>query len=379
MIRFSSDPSGRGLTTQTALSIIDVYSCVRVLCGTIGSLPINLCRDDGTNGRERNHPLYRLLHKQPNSWQTAAEFQALMVHHLALAGNFYAQINRVLGEVKELNPIQPAAVEVSQNEDHSLTYLVAQKDGSKKAFRQGEILHVKGLLSNGIVGENVVSLLAETFGQASDGEKYQGRLVRNGAKPSGVLAFPDKLNDEQYKKQIKRIEAATSGDNTGGTLVLDGAATFLKVSLSSADIELLATMKLKRSQICGALGVPPHMIGDLERATFSNIEQQDLGYYKHSIAHWLRQIEQCLDRDLLQGPEKEKYAFKFNPNALLRGDVVSRFDAHTKAIMFGMRSPDECRALEDEAARADGFGGQYFYPANLLPAEMKPQQGQSQK
>lgn len=379
MVSWSGGGSGFTVSSETALRIVDVYSCVRVLCGTISSLPINLLYRDGKRGYATSSRLYRLLHKQPNAWQTASEFQAMLVQHVALSGNFFAHINRTLGEVRELNPLHPSSVVVTQKEDLTLEYEVRQKDGSTRLLQQGEMLHVRGLVSDGVVGQNVVRLLAETFGQAAEGEKYQGRTLRNGAKPSGILTFPDKLTDEQYKKEKARIEAAAGGDNAGGTLMLDRAATFLKVSLSGADIQLLDTMKLKRSQIAGALGVPAHLINDLDRATFSNIEHMDLAYYKHSISHWLRQIELCLDRDILTEREKDVLQSKFNPNALLRGDLLSRMDAHTKSIMIGMRSPNEGRALEDLPPREDGYGDQYFYPANLMPAELKPQQSQQSK
>lgn len=361
------------LSGDAALSVGAVYTCTNILSRTVGTLPIKLVyRDPSMQDRKVEHRLNKIISIQPNSWQTSFEFRQLITTHLCLRGNFYAFKNVVRGELREIIPINPDAVTVKQNDDLTLTYTVREKNGNNRDFGQKEILHIRGLSTDGVIGKSVVECLAGSVSAIDAAEKHHNRLLANGAKPSGLLVFPDKLSDEQYKKQVEKITKAAGGNNAGSTLILDCGVEFKPVSLKATDIELIQTLKLNRQQVYGAFGVPPHMAGDLERATFSNIENQDLGYFKHGVAPTLAQIEQCFDRDLLNDEEKEIYTHRFNPDGLLRGDVKSRYEAYTLSIMYGIRNANEIRALENLPPRADGMGDQYYFSAQLLPAGTRP-------
>ncbi len=371
--------NGGGISERTAINVADIYSCVRVKANTISQLPFNLTYQDKANGKPVDHPLYQMMRKQPNSWQTAVDFQKFMTYCVNLKGNFYAHINRVAGEIREINPIHPDLVKVKQNNDLSLTYTVSQANKGPVEVAQQDMLHIRGMSSDGIVGLNVVETMAVTFGLASAGARYQKTILQNGGKPSGLLTFPDKLTDENYKKETERIEKAVGGENSGGTLILDRGVTFSKITLSAADLQLLETMRVTRQQICGIIGVPPFLIGDFSGASWSNVEQQNLSYHTHDIAPEERNIEQSYDRDLLTAEEKRIYEFKANPDALLRGDSISRATSWQLGIMNGIFCPDDIRAMQDLGPRTDGLGGQYFYQANLMPAEMKPWQDTTKK
>ncbi len=363
---------GASLSAEGCLRVADIYSCVRVLSNTMASLPLSLHYADIKRGKDTNHPYHKLVHRKPNSWMTPSSFRRLMTVHLALRGNFYAYKNIVAGEVRELNPIHPDSIAVEQLDDLSLRYKVQLKNGSLVSLTGREVLHISALSMDGITGLSVVKIMADLFGYAYDAQKFQNRALRNGAKPSGLLVFPDALKEDQYQKEVERIQKAAGGENAGSTLILDRGVEFKKVSLTASDLMLLDSMKLSRSQICGVMGVPPHMIGDLDRATFSNIEHQAINYYVSGIMPLCVTIEDGLNLGLLDGDIT--HGFKFNATAILRGDAKSRMEAHQLSIMNGIQSPDEVREIEDMAPRPDGMGGIYYYPANLLPAGTKPKQ-----
>jgi HK97 family phage portal protein len=368
---------GGRLSAETSLRVSDIYACVRVLSNTLSSLPLSLHFADINKGKAIDHPYYNLLHRKPNLWMTPSDFKRVMLMHLALKGNFYCHKNIVGGIVRELNPINPDSVEVKQDPDLVVRYGVTFKDGSKSWFTTKEILHIKSLSLDGVVGLNVVELMSSIFMYSRDAQDFQDRILRNGAKPSGMLVFPSDLKDDQYKKEVERINAAASGDKVGSTMVLDRGVEFKKISLSASDIMLLDSMKLTTSKICGVLGVPPHMIGELTRSTNNNIEQQSLEYYVHGILPYCVMIEDGLNTMLDALNDGARYKFKFNAAAILRGDYKTRMEGHQLAIINGMMSPDEVRELEDIAPRKDGLGGVYYYPANLLPAGTKPKQEES--
>ncbi len=367
--------AGGKMSADTSMRVADIYSCVRVLSNTLASLPVSLHYADIRRGKASDHAYHRLLHRKPNQWMTPSDFKRLMVAHLVLTGNFYAYKNKLGGMVRELIPIHPDNVDIKQNDDLTIDYTITLKNGQKRNYSSNDIMHIRSLTLDGIKGLSIVEIMADVFGYSRDAQLFQNRVLRNGAKPSGLLVFPDALKDEQYLKEIERINAAASGENTGSTLILDRGVEFKKVSLSTSDLMLIDSMKLTTSKICGIMGVPPHMIGDLERATNNNIEHQSLEYYVFGAMPICTMIEEGLNAALLDElKDGDSYSYKFNASAILRGDFKSRMEGYQIGIMNGIINPDEARELEDRAPRGDGFGSDYYYPANLLPAGTKPKQ-----
>jgi HK97 family phage portal protein len=261
--------SGVIVSPQTAMQAAAVYSCVQVLSQSVGMLPLNLFTEDDKGERKiaKDHPLFELLHHQPNDWQTSVEFFEMMVASLCLRGNAYAYINRARsGRVVELLPIHPDSVRTEMSSDFQLTYYIALSGGGEERHDPGEIFHVRGLTLNGWLGISPIAYARESIGLALATEKFGGQLFRNGAKMGGVLEHPGKVGEEAYKRLKNSFDEAHSGENAHKTALLEEGMKFTKISMNADDSQFLETRKYQRSEIAAIFRVPPHMIGDLEHA-----------------------------------------------------------------------------------------------------------------
>ena len=343
--------SGVVVSPQTAMQSAAVYSSVKVLAESIGMLPLNLYRKEANNARTllSDHPLHVLCHDQPNEWMTSVEFWEMMVMSLNLRGNAYAYINRNRsGQVVELLPLQPDMVQVEMSTDFQLEYRISMPDGAFKRLGVGEIFHIRGLTLNGWLGISPIAYARESIGLALATERFGGQLFKNGAKMGGVLEHPGKLSKESYERIKTSFDEAHSGDNAHKTALLEEGMKFARISLSANDSQFLETRKYQRSEIAAIFRVPPHMIGDLERATFSNIEQQSLEFVNYSLMPWLVRIEKAIKRDLMTPDERKTMTAKFNVSGLLRGDASARSALYHNGILDGWMTRNEARAAESE-------------------------------
>lgn len=344
--------SGVVVSPQTAMQSAAVYSSVQVLAQSVGVLPLNLFTEDDQGERQyaKTHPLFSLLHDQPNDWQTSVEFFEMMVASLCLRGNAYAYINRARsGRVVELLPIHPDMVRTEMGSDFTLRYTVSMPQGLFQTFANGEIFHVRGLTLNGWLGISPIAYMRESIGLALATEKFGGQLFRNGAKMGGVLSHPGKVGEEAYKRLKDSFDAATSGENAHKTALLEEGMKFEKISMTAEDSQFLETRKYQRSEIAAMFRVPPHMIGDLERATFSNIEQQSLDFINSALMPWLNRIEKAIRRDLFTAEDKAKgLHVRFNVASLLRGDAAARATYYGKGILDGWMTRNEARKSESD-------------------------------
>jgi HK97 family phage portal protein len=346
-----SSASGIIVNPQTAMQAAAVFSCIKVLAESVAMLPCNLLTksDSGDVERADKHPLFALLHDQPNDFQTAVEFWEMVVLHLCTRGNSYSFVNRTRsGAIAEIIPQHPDMVRATMLPNWTLQYQVAMPDGTFKTYGQGELLHIRGLTTNGWLGISPIAYARESIGLALATEKFGSQLFRNGAKMGGVLEHPGKLSDEAYKRVKESFDAATSGENAHKTALLEEGMKFAKVSMTGEDAQFLETRKYQRSEIAAIFRVPPHMIGDLEKATFSNIEQQSLEFVTYSLMPWLVRIEKAVKRDLLTPKERATLSLKFNTAALMRGDAKSRSEYYASGILNGWMTRNEARASESE-------------------------------
>jgi len=359
--------SGVSVTPDTAMRSTAVYACVRLLSETIASLPLHLYRrlPDGGKERATDHPLYSLLHSQPNALMSSADAFEMLVASLNLRGPGYVQIVRNgAGEVVELIPLHPDRVRVYPAKDgRSLLYEV---DGGKATLRTGEVWHIRGFTLDGLTSVSPITYNREAIGLALAAEAHGAHTFANAARPSGILSHPGKLSDEARKRLAAGWQAMGSGKQVGGAAVLEEGVTWTPLTMSAEDAQYIETRKFQLGEIARIFRVPPHMIGDLERATFSNIEHQSINFVRHTIRPWLVKIEQSIKRDLLLPSERDTYFAEFSVDGLLRGDTLSRYQVHQIAIQSGMRSPNEARAIENENPR-DG-GDVYLTPLNMAPS-----------
>lgn len=370
--------SGIIVNPQNAMQAAAVYACIKVLSESVGMLPLRVLKKGARDSRtpDENHPLWELLHEQPNEYQSAVEFLECMVAHLNLRGNAYAYLLRARsGRIVEIIPMHPDHVNVRQADDGSLIYQIGTNNGSMRTVDRSEVLHVRGLTLNGWIGISPIAYARESIGLALATEKFGGQLFRNGAKMGGVLSHPGKLSDEAYRRIKASFDQATSGENAHKTALLEEGMKWEKISLAADEAQFLETRKYQRAEIAGIFRVPAHMINDLERATFSNIEHMGLQFVTQALMPWLGRIEKAMRRDLFSDQDKKTHAIKFNPAILMRGDAVSRADFYGQAIQWGWLTRNEARAMESDLGFAlnpiDGLDTPLM-PLNMTDGTLDP-------
>ncbi|MBU3748009.1 MAG: phage portal protein [Burkholderiaceae bacterium] len=347
----STSQAGVAVNAQTAMQSAAVYSCVQVLAQSIGMLPLCVYAidDAGIRRRARHHRLWALLQDQPNSFQTAVEFFEMMSAHLCLRGNAYALINRnAKGQILELIPLHPDQVSVQMQTDYRLRYGCTLEGGQRMALATGDVFHVRGLTLNGWLGISPIAYAREAIGLAMATERFGATLFRNGAKMGGVLEHPGKISKEAADRLRSSFDEAHNGENAHRTAILEEGLKWSKVSMTADDSQFLETRKYQRSEIAAIFRVPPHMIGDLERATFSNIEQQSLEFVNFTLMPWLHRIEKAIRRDLLTPAERTRMMARFNVANLLRGDAAARAAYYQSGIQQGWMTRNEARHAESD-------------------------------
>jgi len=363
--------TGINVNSDNAMRVGAVYACVLVLSQSIAQLPIHIYRKNGKRKEiAADHPLYPLIHDQPNEWMTDFEMKQLIMVHLCLRGNsVWLKTRGIGGRVAELIPIHPDRIqEIVQDERYRLFYKISRPgSGEVDSIPGHKLIHIRGLSTDGFSGLNPIAQAREMIGLAIATEKHGGKLFSNGARIGGILIHPKKLSPTATKYLEESFNATYSGvENAHKTAILEEGMEWKGISMTAEDSQFLETRKYQRSEIAGLFRVPSHMINDLEKATFSNVEHLDLAFVKHSLMPWAVGIEKTLRKDLLSEDEKESLYFKFNAAGMLRGDIKSRYEAYGKGILDGWLSPNEVREWED-LDPYDG-GDEYRRPLNTEPS-----------
>lgn len=352
---FGRTPSGKSVTDRTAIQHMAVYACVRVLSEAVAQLPLNLY-EYTADGKQKaiRHPLYRLLHDQPNEEMTSFIFRETLMSHLLIYGNAFAQIIRNgRGEVYSLYPLMPDKMQVDRDEQNRLIYRYSRYDEANPNMKElGEIilpadqvLHIPGLGFDGLVGYSPIAMAKNAIGISLACEEYGASFFANGASPSGILEHPGTIKD--FEKVRKGWQAAYGSGNAHKVAILEEGMKYQPISIPNNEAQFLETRKFQVEEIARLYRVPLHMIGDLEHATFSNIEQQSLEFVKYTLDPWLVRWEQGMQAALLSDTEKEQYFIKFNADGLLRGDYASRMQGYATARQNGWLSANDIRELED--------------------------------
>lgn len=361
--------SGAGVTVtpEAALTHAAVLAAVRLLAETVASLPIILYRrlPDGGKVRATDHPLYHLLHLKPNPRMAAFSLKEAMQASLALYGNGYALIDwGPDGRPAALWPLLPTMVTPEQDaETGNLQYRVQTRKGSK-VLPADQVLHIPGFSFDGLVGKSPITLAREAIGLALAQDEHGAAFFARGARMSGILTYPGALSPEARERLRKGWEAMANGrDNAWRTAVLEDGMKFEALTIPNKDAEWLAARKFSVNEIARIFRVPPHLIGDLERATFSNIETQSLEFLTYSLRPWLTRWEESLTVQLLTPAEQETYFVEFLTADLLRGDTKSRYEAYRMAREAGWLSVNEIRQAEN-LPPVEG-GDTYLQPLNM--------------
>ena len=368
---FGKADSGERVDEKSAMQIATVYACVRLLAETVAGLPLHLYRmKDDTNSKERatDHPLYKLLYRQPNPEMTSFSFREVMMVQLLLWGNCYAQIIRDgRNGIISLYPLLPENMEIDRDEKgeifytyHAYTDEAPGENNKDIYFRNDEIFHVPGMGFNGLVGFSPIAMMKNSLGTTLAVEKYGSSFFKNGAQPSGVLEHPGVLkNPEKIRENWSAVYGGAN--NAHKVAVLEEGMQYKPISLPPEDSQFLSTRQFGVNEICRIFRVPPHMVQDLDHATFSNIEHQSIDFVVHTLTPWLVRFELAIIKDLLLPEEQDLYFPKFNVDGLLRGDYQSRMQGYATGISNGFLSPNDCRRLENMDLIPAEKGGDDYY------------------
>ena len=374
---FGGTTSGKAVTERSAMQMTAVYSCVRILAEAVAGLPLNLYHYTGDGGKEKaiGHPLYLLLHDEPNPEMSSFVFRETLMTHLLLWGNAYAQIIRNgKGEVVALYPLMPNKMTVDRDERGQLYYsyqrsndeAVRSKDQTV-ILRPSDVLHIPGLGFDGLVGYSPIAMAKNAIGMAIACEEYGAKFFANGAAPGGVLEHPGTIKDPQRVRESWQSTFGGSG-NANKIAVLEEGMKYTPIGISPEQAQFLETRKFQINEIARIFRVPPHMVGDLEKSSFSNIEQQSLEFVKYTLDPWVVRWEQSITRALLTQTEKARYFVKFNLEGLLRGDYESRMNGYATARQNGWMSANDIRELENlDRIPAEEGGDLYLINGNMLP------------
>tara|TARA_R100000687_G_scaffold83697_1_gene89096 strand:+ start:16399 stop:17700 length:1302 start_codon:yes stop_codon:yes gene_type:complete len=358
--------AGVSITPDRAMRIVAVYAAVRIIAETVASLPLNVYqgRDDGGKEVTRAHPLYPLLHDQPNAWQTSFEWREMMVGHAALRGNAYSEIiHSNGGSVEALIPLHPDRVIPFMPRAGTMAYEYAAADGRSRIILQDEMHHLRGLSADGVKGYDPVDLARDSLGLTAASEEFGARFFGNGTVAGGYLKHPQTLSEDAQKRLIKSWEERHRGpQRSHRPAVLEEGMEWQAIGIEPEKAQFLETRKFQIADIARMFRVPPHMLADLDRATNNNIEHQSLEFLMHTIRPWLVRHEQAIRRDLFSIEDRRKHFAKYLVNALLRGDVKSRGTFYKEMFGIGAMSPNDVRELED-LNPIDG-GDQYFIQSN---------------
>ena len=369
---FGNSSAGKNVNERSAMQMTAVYACVRILAESVASLPLHLysSNEDGNKEKAKEHPLYFLLHDEPNPEMTSFIFRETLMTHLLLWGNAYAQIIRNgKGEVISIYPLMPNKMKVKRgSQSKEIIYEYYHEDG-KVDLTDFDVLHIPGLGFDGLMGYSPIAMAKNAIGVALATEEYGAKFFANGAQPGGVLEHPGTIKDpERVRNSWSQSFGGSSNSNK--IAVLEEGMKYTPISISPEQAQFLETRKFQINEIARIFRVPPHMVGDLEKSSFSNIEQQSLEFVKYTLDPWVLRWEQAMNRALIPKKNKQTYFISFNVDGLLRGDYESRMNGYATARQNGWMSANDIRTLEnlDLISKEDG-GDLYLVNGNMLPLE----------
>lgn len=367
---FGRTTSGKPVNERTAMQTTAVYACVRILAEAIASLPLHVYeyQDDGGKKLVHDHPLYYLLHDEPNPEMTSFVFRETLMSHLLIWGNAYAQIIRDgAGRVLGLYPLLPDKMDVQRDDKGNIYYVYSRNSDENPMFKEygniklkaEDVLHIPGLGFDGLIGYSPIAMAKNAVGMTLACEEYGASFFANGANPGGVLEHPGVLKDPS--KVRESWNSVYRGVNNAHKIaVLEEGMKYQQIGIPPEEAQFLETRKFQINEIARLYRIPPHMVGDLDKSSFSNIEQQSLEFVKYTLDPWVIRWEQSLQRSLLLPGEKGKYFIKLNVDGLLRGDYQSRMNGYAVGRQNGWFSANDIREMENMNPIPDEKGGNLY-------------------
>ncbi|MCU1123536.1 phage portal protein [Stenotrophomonas pavanii] len=366
--------AGKTVNQRTVLHLSAAMACVRLLAQVIATLPVGFFerKPDGTRVAANSHPLYEILHNQPNADMTAVQFWEVVMVSLLLWGNSYAEKTVSAGRLVNLEFLQPQRMSVRRLQTGELEYRYAGTDGRQRVIPEERMWHIRGFSTDGSMGISSIQAGAHVFGAAMAADEASSKVFANGMSVGGVLTTDQILSDKNRATFRENMQAEFAGAmNAGKTMLLEAGMKYQQVPMNPEDAQLLATRAFNVEEICRWFGVPPFMVGHAEKSTSwgTGIEQQMIGFLTFSLAPWLRRIEQSIRKDLMPATERARYFAEFAVEGLLRADSAARAAFYSTMVQNGIYSRDDCREREN-LPRKGGKAAELTVQSNLLPIDM---------
>ena len=365
--------SGANVSVETALQVSAVMACMRVLAEGVAQVPWRVMQERVSGSRVEKiaaptHPLYRVLWRRANRWQTSFELRETMVYHAGLTGNAFAFKSRVGRDqrIAELVVLPPNRVRVEVLLDSSLVYHVTGRNGEQRTLTEADVWHLRGPSWDGLVGMNVLNLAREAVGLAMATEETQARLHQRGVRTSGVYSVEGTLNEAQYSALKKWIEREFGGASAGAPMILDRNAKWQPTTMSGVDAQHLETRRHQIQETCRFFRVMPIMVGHDDKAnTYGSAEQMFIAHLVHTLSPWYERIEQSADCQLLNDADLDAGFYTLLDGAgMLRGALKDTAEYIAKLTERGVMTRNEGRALID-LNPLDGLD-EPLTPANLI-------------
>ncbi|QBH98420.1 phage portal protein [Limnobaculum zhutongyuii] len=338
------------VTPETSMKLAAVYACIYVLSSNVAQMPLHVMRKDGDRVNvARDHPVFYLIHDEPNMWQTSYKWRELKQRHILGWGNGYTKVVRSKrGEVTGLDACMPWETTLIKTANR-YTYGVYNDEGAF-SIPVDDMIHIRALGNTQKMGLSPILQHAETIGMGMSGQKYTNTFFSGNARPAGIVSVKGEIKSdgwERLKKMWQKASLALRGEENK-TLLLPAELDYKALTVSPVDAQLIDMLKLNRSMIAGIFNVPAHMINDLEKATFSNISEQAIQFVRYTIMPWVANWEQELNRRLFTRAKLAAgYYVRFNLAGLLRGTPKERAEFYHYAVTDGWMSRNEVRAFED--------------------------------
>jgi HK97 family phage portal protein len=380
---YEKDSAGVLVTPDTAMESPTVHAIVSTISNRIAALPVHVLQKVESDGRVRkeevpNHPVNRLL-QYPNRWQTDFDFWQDAASCLIRWGNFYAvKLRGVTGPIRALEPIHPSRVDVQQDvATGNVTYRVTEEGGAQQVYRVDQMLHVRGPSRNFLVGDSPVRDCRRSIGLEIAAEKFGASFYANGAVPLMIFKFMQGVggfkSKEEQKEFIESFERAFGSEKRHSAMLLPkGIEADAPVRIENDKAQFIESRKYQRQVIAAAFGVPPHVVGAMENATYNNVEQMSLDLIINLILPHVRRFEAALEDALLTTDDiNSGHIIRFNLDAALRGDFKSRQEGLKIMREWGVINANDWRGMENMNPISDDDGGEDFIrPMNMaVPGE----------
>ena len=368
--------SGAYVTASSSLQNMALLRCVTLISESIGMLPLNVIVRGDAKDYATTHPLYDVLKSTPNNWQTAYEFKSQMQMSVMLHGNAYARIFRGVRGIVRIVPIPFNMMKVEMNDAWEMVYTYTRKDGGQIILPPAEVLHLRDLSEDGIVGLSRVKLAREAIGIALQAERAAARLFKNGVLAGGALSAPNKLSDAAYTRLQESIEAKSGADQAHKWMILEEGLKAEKYVNTASDSQHIENRNHQIEEVARAFGVPRPLLMMDDTSWGSGIEALGVFFVQYALQHWFTVWEQAIERAALTPAERKTHYVKFNERALLRGTLKDQSEFFTKALGAGghspWMSPNEVRDLQDLSkstdANADSMQSALMRNTNVTPA-----------